>query len=295
MVRLSLHGLMVMALMVCAWSSPSRAADPAPTHKIVMLAGEKSHGPGEHEYFKDMALLRDCLSNVPGVTCELYADGWPDDPATLDNADAIVIHSDGKMKKHPLLQGDRLAVIERQMRRGCGLVVLHFALFVDQQRGSDQWLKWVGGYFDHQTGDRQEPRWQRNYYSKLIKAKATLTPASEHPVLRGVEKFDLFDEYYYKLRLAEGASLTPILNADIEGDSGAHVVSWVIQRADGGRGFAYSGGHYHRNIEVDPLRRLLLNGIVWAAQAPVPADGVASQVKLVTESAGTSPQTRNRK
>jgi type 1 glutamine amidotransferase len=273
-------------------TTEARAADPAPMRKIVMLAGEKSHGPGEHEYFKDLALLRECLAGVPGITCELYADGWPENLATLDTADVIVIHSDGKAKKHPLLQGDRLAVMERQMRRGCGLVVLHYALFVDQSQGSNLWLQWVGGYFDYQTGDRQEPRWQRNYYSKLIKAKAALKPATpRHPVSQGVEAFDLFDEYYYKLRLADSASLTPILLAEIEGESDPQIVSWVIQRPDGGRGFAYSGGHYHRNLAVDNLRRLLLNGILWTAKTPVPAGGVTSRVKLVAEPIGPSNRT----
>ena len=35
--------------------------------------------------------------NLPpgSVRAELHANGWPSDPATLDNADAIVLFSDG--------------------------------------------------------------------------------------------------------------------------------------------------------------------------------------------------------
>src|SRR6266571_2230056 len=115
-------GLMGLAL-------PSGAA----TKKVVFLAGKKSHGPGDHEYEKACRLLAHCLetsSNVKGFRPEVHLYGWPEDPKTLDDADCIVVYSDGadhNEADHPLLVGDRISVIQKQMKRGCGLVLLHYS------------------------------------------------------------------------------------------------------------------------------------------------------------------------
>jgi type 1 glutamine amidotransferase len=56
------------------------------------------------------------------------------------------------------------------------------------------------------------------------------------------------------------------------------IVAWTCERPDGGRGFGFTGGHYHRNWGNDDVRRLVLNAILWTAKVEVPATGVASKV-----------------
>jgi hypothetical protein len=56
-------------------------------------------------------------------------------------------------------------------------------------------------------------------------------------------------------------------------------VAWVVERADGGRGFGFTGGHFHRNWENENFRKLVLNGLLWVAKADVPDGGVPSVVK----------------
>ena len=51
----------------------------------------------------------------------------------------------------------------------------------------------------------------------------------------------------------------------------------TTQRADGGRGFGFCGGHYHKNWGDANVRKLVLNGIIWTAKATVPANGVPTQ------------------
>src|SRR5438552_16240018 len=86
----------------------------AATKKIVFLAGKKSHGPGDHEYEKACRLLARCLETAPnakGIKTEVHLYGWPEDPGTLDDADCIVVYSDGadhNETDHPLLVGDRM-------------------------------------------------------------------------------------------------------------------------------------------------------------------------------------------
>jgi len=50
-------------------------------------------------------------------------------------------------------------------------------------------------------------------------------------------------------------------------------VGWTIERADGGRAFGTTLGHFHRNFGLVPFRRMLVNGIIWSAGLEVPAKG----------------------
>src|SRR5260370_5847804 len=58
------------------------------------------------------------------------------------------------------------------------------------------------------------------------------------------------------------------------GDDDVSAVAWAVERADGGRGFAFTGGHSHKNWANENVRRLALNAILWTAKADVPKGGV---------------------
>ncbi|MEI6356007.1 MAG: hypothetical protein WCP53_02765 [Verrucomicrobiota bacterium] len=56
---------------------------------------------------------------------------------------------------------------------------------------------------------------------------------------------------------------------------------WTYDRPaslGGGRGFGFTGGHYHKNWGDDNFRKLVLNALVWIAKGNVPADGIPSTV-----------------
>jgi hypothetical protein len=80
-------------------SLPLRGAD----KRIVLIAGRPSHPPGMHEFRAGCLLFQKALASVPGITVQVYDNGWPsklvdgtrvDDSAALDNADAVLIFSD---------------------------------------------------------------------------------------------------------------------------------------------------------------------------------------------------------
>ncbi|HAY99623.1 MAG TPA: hypothetical protein DCY38_02395 [Opitutae bacterium] len=54
-------------------------------------------------------------------------------------------------------------------------------------------------------------------------------------------------------------------------------VAWAYERADGGRGFGFTGGHFHQNWKQDDFRKLVLNAILWTAHGEVPEGGVPSR------------------
>jgi hypothetical protein len=55
-------------------------------------------------------------------------------------------------------------------------------------------------------------------------------------------------------------------------------VGWAFERPNGGRGFGFTGGHFHKNWGLENQRRVVLNAILWTAQLEVPANGVQSSV-----------------
>ena len=63
--------------------------------RIVMVAGSASHGGGSHEHPAGCALFADLLNkNVDGVEA-VVSQGWPEDPKTFADTDAIIVYSDG--------------------------------------------------------------------------------------------------------------------------------------------------------------------------------------------------------
>jgi type 1 glutamine amidotransferase len=166
---------------------------------IVMIAGRPSHGPGEHEHNAGVQLLAKCLdegsSNLAEVKTHLNAE-WPSDDE-LAKADTIVIYADGG-GGHPALQGNHLAQLGAQMKRGCGFVCLHYAVEVPKEKGGPEFRDWLGGYFE--TNWSVNPHWTANF-AKLPK----------HPITNGVKPFTTNDEWYYHMRFRDGRrGYTPI-------------------------------------------------------------------------------------
>ena len=260
--------------------------------KLVLVAGNPSHGPGQHEHRAGTLLAEKCLDATfpagtmgPQLITATYSGGWPTDPTAFNNADAVFFFADGG-NGHPVLQSNRLAQIDALAKRGVGVACLHYAVEVPKEKGGPEFLNWMGGYF--------EPHWSVNPHWTLAKTEL----AQGHPISRGVKPFETNDEWYYHMRFREPMTgVTPILSAvppDVTRDrpDGAHsnnpavragkgsreVLAWAYERPEGGRGFGCTGAHFHKNWANEDFRRMMLNGLVWTAGLEVPVEGVASTV-----------------
>jgi type 1 glutamine amidotransferase len=257
--------------------------------KIVLVAGTPSHGPGDHEHNAGCLLLAKCLDQAAArdglkTLTTVYQNGWPADPTAFDNADVVVSFCDGGQGHY--LNRNR-AAFEPVMERGVGLVLIHYAVEVPAGPTGEKFLQWAGGYF--------EPHWSVNPFWT-----ANFKQLPDHPTTRGLKPFELNDEWYYHMRFApEMKGVTPILTAlppeeslsrpDGPHSGNPHVrkavlenqepqhVAWAFERPDGkGRGFGFTGAHFHRNWQHDDFRTLILNAIVWTAKLEVPENGVPS-------------------
>jgi type 1 glutamine amidotransferase len=244
----------------------------AKPRKIILIAGKKSHGPGEHEYSKSVRLLKVLLDrspNIHGIKTEIYFDGWPQDDSVLDSADSIVVISDG-MEWHPLTAAeDRVRAIQKQIDRGCGFMTLHFSTYVTAKY-SEQALEWNGGFFNY-DGD---PAGRSDL--KTLETDVTL-PSPRHPISRGVSPYHYKDEFYYKIDFLPGAKIDPLVRVPaLSSIPNQQTVAWAFERKNGGRSVGITFGHYYENWRLNDYRKLILNAIVWTAHAKVPKDGIES-------------------
>jgi len=263
-------------------------ADGAAKKKIVLIAGGPSHGYFSHSHYAGCVLLAKALDeNVPGAQTTVVRNGWPKDASVLEDAAAIVLFSDGG-GGNPILP--HLKQIQRLMDKGVGLALLHYAVEVPKEKAGKQVLDWTGGYFEMHWS--VNPTWN-----------ARFEKFPDHPITRGVKPFGLLDEWYYHMRFRENMEgVTEILSAvppesTRRGPDGPHsgnptvrsrkgmpeVLAWARQRPDGGRGFGFTGGHFHYNWANDGFRTIVLNAIVWVAGLDVPPGGVHSKTPTLEE------------
>jgi type 1 glutamine amidotransferase len=266
--------------MNCGIAKTASAAEKA-VKKIVLIAGPiTGHGKHTHEYEKNVILLKHLLDTSPsaaGIRTEAHFHGWPTDEKTLDNADTIVIISDGgdhREADHPLYVGGRFQTLAKQMARGCGLVQFHWTTF-NPSRVHDQITEWVGGYFDYETG-----KTANKWFSAIQTWEGPVTLGTpEHPISRGVKPFSLQEEFYYQVKFRDqDPRVKPIIMTRPPGQKQDQVVGWAVERADGGRGFGFTGGHFYGNWWLPDFRKMVLNAIVWTAKADVPVNGIESNL-----------------
>lgn len=259
-------------------------------HKVLFLAGKPSHGYGAHDHLAGCMLLAKSLneSGLP-IECEVYHYDWPADPRKFDDVDCVVMYGDGgpgHMVNAHLDEMDALA------KKGIGIVCIHYAVEVPKGPAGDKLLGWIGGYFE--TNWSVNPHWLANY-AKLPK----------HAITRGVQPFEIEDEWYYHMRFRDDMrGVTPILTAlppkeSLSRPDDPHTgnpavraaiargelqhMAWATEREDGGRGFGFTGGHFHWNWSDPNFRKLVLNAIVWCAKVDVPENGVQDKPKTMTE------------
>ena len=223
-----------------------------PKRKLVLMAGKPSHGPLEHEYNGGVTLLKKWLANVPNLDVVVQHDGWPADPDTFKGASAILCFADGG-GGHPLIQGNHLEVIGGLMKQGVGLMCAHYGVEIPKEKGGKELMDWIGGYYE--TNWSCNPHWKAEFETLPL-----------HPITRGVKPFAIRDEWYFNMRFRPNLEgITPILVAKpddtvrkgpyasprgpyphIVAASGRpeRVSMWcAVERADGGRGVGFTGGH----------------------------------------------------
>ena len=275
------RSLLPLVITAISLASGAVAAD----KKLVLIAGKPSHPPGMHEFRAGSLLLQQCLTGVPGLQVMVYSNGWPESASAFDGADAVVIYADGG-GGHPAIQRDHLTTLKGLIDRGVGLGMMHYACEIPKDKGGQEFLDWIGGYYEDRYSCN--PMWTPEF-----------TTFPDHPAARGVKPFSILDEWYFNLRFRpDMKGITPLLVATPsdkvrngpyvwpagpykhvqEAKDRAETMMWAVEQPNGARCFGFTGGHYHKNWGDENFRKIILNALLWAAKMDVPKDGVSSTV-----------------
>ena len=251
--------------------------------KVVFISGKPSHGWMKHEHRAGNMILAKRLNEagLPVEAVVLEDIGYPKDESVLEDASTIVIFCTGH-GGHVL--NPKLKEFDALMKKGIGVIMIHWATEAVSGAPGDKFLEWMGGFCDLNWS--VNPHWKPNFKPR------------KHPIWNGVQPFSVDDEWYYHMRFVEDRTgLTPILTdvppmetlkrpdgmrsgnpsvrkAVANGES--QHVAWAYERPQGGRGFGFTGGHNHVSWQDDNYRKIMLNAILWTAGMEVPENGVDS-------------------
>jgi type 1 glutamine amidotransferase len=277
--------------------------------RVLLIAGKPSHPPRMHEFNAGVQLLSECMKGRTDIQVEYVLNGWPKDEAIFDNVSAVVFYMDGG-GGHEAVQesGRRLQMIEKLSERGVGIGCMHFAVEIVPNQAGKEFKRWIGGHYEHMFSCN--PIWEPVFNS-----------FPDHPIANGVKPFEIKDEWYFNMRfvadiagnqpgVSENMKFTPILVATpsddvrdgpyvypagpyphIEANKGrAEAMMWAVERPNGGRGFGFTGGHFHDNWGNESFRKVVLNAMLWLAKVDVPAQGVESVVTKEQLDANLDPK-----
>ena len=289
----------IKALLAC-WATVFfvTGANAEEAAKIVLVAGKPSHPPRMHEFNAGVQLIQKCLRGFDALDVHVSLNGWPENESLFDDAAAVVFYMDGG-GRHEVVQeeGRRLKLIDDWAKQGVGLGFMHYGVEVVADQAGEQFKRWIGGHYEHMFSCN--PIWEPRF-----------SALPDHPITRGVHPFHAKDEWYFNMRfhadLKAGVEpmksgelkFWPILVAapsddvrdgpyvypkgpypHIEASKGrAEAMMWAVEREDGGRGFGFTGGHFHDNWGNSEYRKTILNALAWIAKVEVPAGGIESEV-----------------
>ncbi len=218
--------------------------------KLVLVAGKKDHGWGEHDYPRWQHVWSHLLA-MAADTGVSTAWEWPSQNQ-WQQADVLVFFKRGNWTP------DRIAQLRDYQRRGGGSVFIHWACEADSHAPA---LAEIIGLASNSAATR--------YRHGLIDVAFGQSPP--HPISRGFSQTRFHDESYWELQGGDAPPMHALGTCEEEG--GTHPLFWVCESEKTGekrgRLFVSIPGHYSWTFDDPLFRTLLLRGIAWAAHEPV--------------------------
>jgi putative heme-binding domain-containing protein len=211
---------------------------------VVLIAGPKDHGPGEHDYPAWQKAWAELLAAADKVEVATAWE-WPA-KEEFQKADVMIFFQHGDWNDK------RAADIDAFLERGGGLVYVHWA--VDGQKNAPDFAKRIGlaapnGLIKYRHGPLD----------------LAFNKDAKHPVARNFDKLAMVDESYW---LLAGDLPKDRVIAWATEEKEPRPLFWSVEHAKG-RVFVSIPGHYSWTFDDPLFRVLLLRGIAWTAKEPV--------------------------
>jgi|GEM_PF-1693521 len=266
---------------------------------VLIIYADSTHNAHAHNNAEVAALIKYKLENSK------YADQfdvklsykYPDDQSLLENADLIIISSDGG-SAHALKKGNDLTKFTRMLdpvlkKKKTGFIVIHWATdapskgFGHQHKENDRlMMEWIGAvYYWVNKGKHPDSCFTIKPSPKEI------TVNKAHPIGNGVaEKFTLNDEFYWNFFTDGEDSRNPknehvdyIHTADAP-DKRADANKkenwrrqspyWAFTRKNKGRSVGMTSAHNYSSWGNKEFFQTFANSIFWTLDMKIPNDGV---------------------
>ena len=209
--------------------------------RVVLVAGPKDHGPGEHDYPAWQTAWKELLAADDKVEVATAWE-WPAKDE-FRKADVMVFFQRGDWN------AKRAADVDAFLERGGGLVYIHWA--VDGRQDAPGFAKRIGLAWGNGAKFRHGP--------------LDLAFGKEHPVARNLDRLKLVDESYWNLTGTLPAGR--VIAAGVE-DGKPQPLFWSLEQGKG-RVFVSIPGHFSWSFDDPLFRVVLLRGIAWSAKEPV--------------------------
>ena len=263
----------------------SEAKTPLRPLHVLLVAGPKDHGPGEHDYPEWQRQWAALLAKAPGVRVST-AFPWPK-PEQWEGVDLAVFYLKTRW------DAQQLAEIQRHQSRGGGVATIHWAI------GCDQDWENHARYF----GLSYKAASYRHGLTELR------LPKPDHPLLLGLpQEMRFVDEPYWpfigdKSRINVLATSDEKINQGDDrsrnpGDGTVETVPvfWTCEPpGTDARVFVSIFGHYMWTFDDPFFRLMLLRGMSWAAkETPYRLDHLALEGLKLAGIPPSSPSASSR-
>ena len=201
--------------------------------------------------------------------------------SVFDGADAVVFYMDGGPKHEAVQEAARASRRSRSWaKKGVGIGCMHYGVEVVADQAGEQFKRWIGGHYENMFSCN--PIWEPNFDE--------LPRASDHARREAVsDQGRVVFQHALRRRLhgrrgrrkapgrssrrssspsrattcATGPTSTRKARTRTSRPPAgrAEAMMWAVERPDGGRGFGFTGGHFHDNWGNDDFRKTVLNAL----------------------------------
>lgn len=166
------------------------------------------------------------------------------------------------------IEADEITGLRAAVERGTGLAGWHGGI-ADSYRNSDLYLQLVGGQFACHPGKHPDERTGEQSDNYLPYRVDVAPGAREHPIMAGIEDFDLVTEQYWVLSddLVDVLATTTVAAREFDPWHRPIVSPAIWTRQWGqGRVFVSTPGHRVEVLEDPNVRTIIERGLLWASR-----------------------------
>jgi putative membrane-bound dehydrogenase-like protein len=232
--------------------------------EILFLGAPTANHPG-HDPIERYRILKKALG-VDGIDLTYTEDLADLKSEVLDRYDGVMLY--GNWKQNEAMDPGHLKALTDYVESGHAFLPIHCASACFG--GSEAFVKLVGGRFKgHETG-----------------VFTTTIVARDHPIMRGYEGFETWDETYVHDHLTDDRTMLQVREKE----------PWTWVREQGkGKVFYTAYGHDMRCWEQPAFHELLRRGILWSVGADVRSKLVALKLPKLEQEDMVLPGYRDRK